>query len=174
MMLPSPTSSARLDHMETMQRVGVIHLSNGGFTIVDLERLEELNVRRWHSDKQGYVRSGVRVGKITTGLRLHRLVMRAEKGRAVDHRHRDKLDNRESSLRFATKSQNAANAKKMVRPETRPQSQYKGVTWDKGAWSAHVSGKYLGRFQTEIEAAQIYNAAALQCFGEFARLNEIP
>lgn len=174
-MLHSPSANARIDHMETMHCVGVIHLTNGGFTIVDEDRLEELNVRRW-SQCKGYVVSGYRVGKKTIPMRMHRTIMRAEKGQSVDHRNRDTLDNRVSNLRFATKSQNAANSKKMIRPTIagRLQSQFKGVTWEKGAWTACTNGKYIGRFQSEIEAAKAYNVAALKCFGEFARLNEIP
>lgn len=171
-MLQPQINSARLAPMEMMQRVGVIHLTNGGFTIVDPERVGELNVRRWHTDRDGYVRSGVRVGKKTTPLRLHRLVMNAERGMEVDHKNRDLLDNRISNLRIATKSQNAANSKKPAKRGVT--SKYKGVSWDKGAWSVSVCTHYLGRFQSETEAARVYNAAALERFGEFARLNEIP
>lgn len=170
-MLQPQINSARIASMEAMQRVGVILLSNGGFTIVDPERVEELNVRRW-CYSQGYVVSGERIGKKTIPLRLHRVVMRAEKDQKVDHKHRDPLDNRACSLRFATKSQNAANAKK--RNCRNVTSIYKGVSWDKGAWSATIVRSYIGRFRSEIEAAKAYNAAALERFGEFARLNDIP
>lgn len=174
-MLQANSNPVTLPLMDTMQRVGVIHLSNGGFTIVDPDRLEELTARRW-SQWGGYVVSGQRVGKKTTPLALHRVVMRAVKDQSVDHRYRDKLDNRESSLRFATKSQNAANAKK--RNGDIAASRYKGVHRSRKAWTARIAvdGKrlYLGRFQSEHEAARAYNTAAVTHFGEFARINALP
>lgn len=64
-------------------------------------------------------------------------------------------------------------------PQEGRTSRYKGVFWyarDK-RWAAKikVTGKqiHLGYFDDEEEAAQTYNEAALEHFGEYARLNEI-
>lgn len=161
-----------LDYQNEMHRVGVIILSNGGgFAVVDEDRVAELNQRSW-SNTRGYAGSGVRLGKKSISLLMHRMIFGAEKGKSVDHRNGEKLDNRIGNLRYATKSQNAANSKKRNLGKTA--SIYKGVDWDKGAWSVHIKRIYVGRFPSEIEAAKAYNAAALEHFGEYARLNAIP
>jgi len=93
----------------------------------------------------------------------------------VDHRNLNKLDNRRLNLRIATDSQNKAN----VKPTTGRSSRYKGVSYDstRASWLARleVNGKQrnLGRFASERDAALAYNAAALDAWGEFARLNEM-
>jgi hypothetical protein len=58
-------------------------------------------------------------------------------------------------------------------------SKYKGVYWDKNnkKWMSRIKinkkTKYLGRFKSEKEAAEVYNKAAVELFGEFAYLNKI-
>lgn len=162
---------------DVMQRVGVIHLSSGGFTVVDLERLDELNKFKWSLTPSGYVsRSKWSEGR-TLNIRLHREVFGVGSGDPeVDHRYGDKLDNRARHLRFATRSQNGGNAK----PQTGRSSAYKGVYWEKShrKWHAMIGVNSkrisLGRFNSEADAANAYNKAALKYFGEFARVNEIP
>ena len=57
-------------------------------------------------------------------------------------------------------------------------SKFKGVSWHKRdqKWQAYITinkkRKYLGYFNNEKEAAKIYNAAAKELFGEFARINK--
>jgi hypothetical protein len=56
-------------------------------------------------------------------------------------------------------------------------SGFKGVTFYKknGTWQADIqlNGKqiYLGRYASPQEAAKVYDAAALEYFGEFACIN---
>lgn len=55
-------------------------------------------------------------------------------------------------------------------------SRYKGVYLQTdGKWRAQICVNYrklnLGSYATEIAAARVYDAAALEHFGEFARLN---
>ena len=55
-------------------------------------------------------------------------------------------------------------------------SKFKGVCWDKrrGRWVAQCKrdGKsYLGRFDDELAAAEAYDEAARETWGEHARLN---
>lgn len=111
---------------------------------------------------------------------LHREVMekvigrRLEKGELPDHINGNKLDNRRSNLRLATRSENEAN-----KPYSRGRSKYKGVSWrkDRDRWRAtiQVDGKQiaLGLFKKEQDAARAYNKAALDFFGEFATLNDV-
>lgn len=109
--------------------------------------------------------------------RLHRFLLNAPAGVMVDHRNGDKLDNRRGNLRLCTNSQNQAN-----RQVVRGASPFKGVTWQRrpdgrGFWNAKliVNGvvSYLGRHDTDVEAAAAYNAAAIEAFGEFAHLNDL-
>lgn len=105
---------------------------------------------------------------------MHRLLLDPPADMDVDHRNGDGLDNRRANLRVGTRAQNNANRRRV---KLGP-SGYRGVTWHKqrGCWQARiwVDGKnlYLGLFEDPWEAAQAYNAAALEAWGEFARLNE--
>ncbi len=93
----------------------------------------------------------------------------------VDHADCNKLNNNIANLRFATYAENNTNRSK----KQNSTSSYKGVCFDKNRnkWIAHVGiigvTKYLGRFQTEKDAAKAYNEAATHHFGEYAKLNEI-
>jgi len=112
-------------------------------------------------------------------------------GFLVDHINGDKLDNRRMNLRLATRSENEANKRKRRSHRkkdgsTHTYSRYKGVTKQqdgrKKCWRAIIStnannmGKTkqvnLGSYYTEREAAEAYNKAAIEMFGEFALLNE--
>lgn len=61
----------------------------------------------------------------------------------------------------------------------RKTSRFRGVAWDKQRqfWEVkiHIRGKnlFLGRFQSEVTAAQAYNSAALKYLGTSAKLNVI-
>lgn len=106
---------------------------------------------------------------------LPRLVLRVPYDRQVDHRSRERWDNRKSNLRVATASQNAMNKKGMAGKTSR----YKGVHWNKGQerWVARVTyegNKYhLGTFTDETEAALAYNAFVKAHCPEFGYLNPI-
>lgn len=106
---------------------------------------------------------------------LARVIMKAPDDLVVDHKSRNKSDNRKSNLRLATKSQNAHNSAKRI---GKCSSKYKGVSWHSYAhlWRAYVyAGRqvHLGLFRSEIEAALAYNAEAKIRYGKFALLNEI-
>lgn len=129
------------------------------------------------------------VGKYKWGLRngyamakggrlaMHRMLLGLENGdpREGDHVHHNITDNRRSELRVANSSQNKMNRHGNVVATSR----YKGVHYDRkrSLFVAQIGGigshRFLGRFETEIEAASAYNAAALKHFGKFAYLNPI-
>ncbi len=93
----------------------------------------------------------------------------------VDHINGNRLDNRKCNLRLATRSQNLQNSRK----RTGCSSRFKGVNWlgQNKRWRARIKvfGKEiaLGCFISELEAAEAYNKAAKEHFGDFAKLNEI-
>jgi hypothetical protein len=113
-------------------------------------------------------------------IHLARLLIETPAHLFVDHRDGDSLNNRTSNIRSATNSQNMAN-ETVVRGGA---SKYRGVRssglklkpW--GAQIHYKAGgkercKHLGAYATEEEAAIAYNHAAVEFFGEFARLNII-
>jgi hypothetical protein len=107
---------------------------------------------------------------------LHRVVMKRHigpipDGLFVDHIDGDPLNNRLGNLRLVTPQQNAANA-----APRGGKSQYRGVHQQaSGRWAVQITkaGKRqcLGTYDTELEAAAVYDEMAKQLHGEFARLN---
>jgi DNA-binding transcriptional regulator YiaG len=104
---------------------------------------------------------------------LHRYLLDLADGVLCDHENGDRLDCRRDNLRVATNRQNMQNRTKHT-PGT---SVYKGVhrLADCSRWRARITidGKRvnLGLFATEEEAAQAYDRAAVEAFGEWARIN---
>ena len=93
----------------------------------------------------------------------------------IDHINGNGLDNRKENLRLCNSTQNAANTG-LWSTNT---SGYKGVRLQKrtGKYEAYIIIKnrpnHLGTFTDAKLAAQAYNNAALNIFGEFAGLNKI-
>jgi hypothetical protein len=165
-----------------------IRLLRGQIALVDDEDLPRLTGYRWRLSSEGYVvaSAGSRWQGTFQTIMLHRLIAKTPEGMETDHRNtRDRLDNRKSNLRTATKSQNQGNRKKQERKAGKPvSSRFKGVTWYKRGhrWMAagpvagpdgHIKQGYLGYFKREEDAARAYNQAALEHWGEFALLNSV-
>ena len=109
---------------------------------------------------------------------IHKLVAHEWVGnpkvkRCVDHIDGDRINNHWENLRYATHSENLMNK----RGHKNSSSVYKGVSFDKnsGKWVVRIKVdgicKNMGLFKIEREAAEAYNAAALEHYKEFARLN---
>ena len=146
--------------------------------MVDDDDYEYLN--KWHWWFNGrYAIKEERYGKRSENKKrkyyMHRFLMGAKEGQEVDHINSDKLDNRRENLRLCTRIENAHN--KSI--QSNNTSGYKGVYWSKAArkWQAYVTidrkAKYLGLFEDKKDAARAYNQAALNNYGEFAKLNEV-
>jgi len=154
-----------------------IKLTQNKIALVDDEDFEFINQYKWHYSKssKNYGRAKASQGKRNTLITMHKLLMNPPKGMEVDHINGDPLDNRRANLRIVTHGQNQKNMK--ISADNK--SGYKGVSWHKKAnkWQAHIrlkcASKYLGLFTDIKEAAKAYNSAALEHFGEFARLNDI-
>ena len=158
----------------------VIPLTQGKFAIVDPEDYDALSKYKWYAVKRG--RQYYAVAKVGTKkgghrqkkVRMHRLIMKAPKGKVVDHINHNGLDNRKANLRLATAQQNTWNKRKQ---KGNYSSQYKGVHWVKSEnkWRSRITcnGKviFIGRFDDEKAAAMAYDAKAKELFGEYASLN---
>lgn len=107
-----------------------------------------------------------------TREKLYRLILNVTDSQVyVDHINGDIFDNTRSNLRLCGPLGNAQNAAKR-KDNT---SGFKGVAWHKVTqkWSAIITvnkkTKWLGLFESKEDAANAYQKAAVEAFGEFYR-----
>jgi AP2 domain-containing protein/HNH endonuclease len=125
------------------------------YTLVDTADHAWASQYRWYLTSERYVRRSIEPNVKTY---LHREILGLAIGdpRFVDHRNRDRLDNRRANLRVVTRAEQQQNLTAQRRG-----SGYRGVHQRKssGRWVAqvHVGGKRvtLGTFDTPEEAAQV-------------------
>jgi hypothetical protein len=152
-----------------------IELPSGETVLVDDRDLPLLQGYAWCITGPGYVGTKIAADGRKVSLYLHRLIMEnvLQPGQHVDHVNGDRLDNRRANLRPATPGQNMANSGSKIGSS----SQYKGVSFrkDTGKYRASIqvngATNHLGTFENEDDAARAYDAAALQTWGEFAKVN---
>lgn len=148
------------------------------FAKVDDEDYERVFSRaKWHVDYKGYARGIPRIGKVgckrgvvrdrLSAERMHRFIMNAPNNVEVDHIDGDRLNNQKYNLRFANDAQNAQNRRAPTKGVHRLPS---------GRWRARLANRStnrsLGCFATKEEAQIAWDKAALEEYGEFAKLNE--
>ena len=155
-----------------------IKLTQGKFAIVGPRDYKYLNQFKWYYDKGYAIRGSPRVNGKRHTIRMHRVILERMGHidfKDSDHINQDRLDNRRSNLRPATRNQNRHNQGKYRNNA----SGFKGVCWHKHIkkWAAYirVGGKriHLGYYTNKLEAAEAYNEAARKYHGEFAHLNEV-
>lgn len=148
-----------------------IPLTQNKATLVDDEDYEWLNQWDWYAQLNHgnwYVGRSLNPGT----LFMHRVLLGIPRGYECDHIDGDGLNNQRFNLRICTTRQNSYNQISL-----RGASRFKGVSLHKrmGKWRAYITfnGKriHLGLFNSEIVAALSYDKAALNYFGEYARLN---
>lgn len=150
--------------------VAYIQLDKGKVAVVDAADAEVLSGSTWFAVERGKTFYAARspLGKMEY---MHRVIIGASDDQLVDHENRDGLDNRRANIRISTAGENAANAD--LRSDNT--SGFKGVYASGNRWTARikVDGKkvYLGSFDTAQQAADAYDNAAIEAFGEFALLN---
>ena len=128
----------------------------------DLKNLD-LSLLRINSD--GYVVVGNKL--------LHRIIMNPTADMQIDHRNKNKLDNRRSNLRICTHAENQWNRG----PTKANKIGVKGITVDKrrkrkfrARISANKKTYSLGSFAKAEEAGRAYKQAVKKHHGEFSRL----
>jgi len=152
-----------------------ILLTQGKVSLVDDDDYERLARYPWCYKGSGYA---VRRGPVTDGkqslLYMHKEILNIGPEKEVDHINHDRLDNRRANLRVCDHKQNARNMKRRERKT----SQFIGVYWERARrkWHAQVKlnyrARFIGRFDSEEEAARAYDQAAVMLHGEFASTNE--
>jgi hypothetical protein len=158
--------------------------NKGKVSLVSDEDFKFLSRYTWHQDKKGYfiARSGD-----LRGQRLNRVIaerMGLDMSGQIDHEDRDRSNNQRNNLRAATNGLNRANSglnknnksgfKGVHLQRRRPSTPGREVRSDKmgDRWVAQINVRskkiHLGYFDTPEEAHEVYKAAALKHFGEFA------
>lgn len=147
----------------------------------------ETGVFTWLVQRGGGIKPGDRAGFVSKGegrgyLHIKVLARKYQASRLawlymtgewpedlVDHRDRDRANNKWSNLRHATMVQNCANRK----IDPRNMLGVKGVSKCGSKFRARITveGKLqqIGAFSTIEDAAEAYAAAAAATYGEFAR-----
>jgi hypothetical protein len=159
--------------------------SNRGRFVAIVDREDaDLMAISWHAkvSRDGPNMLVYAIGEIAgKKVRMHRLIWERANGplpagMEVDHIEHGQfggLDNRRANLRAATHAKNIANG----RLRSSNTSGVKGVHYVKriGRWQALIrrdgKRKHLGYFDSPLEAGRAYDAAAVDSFGQFARLN---
>lgn len=149
----------------------------GNYALVDDADYDWLNQWRWCVAKGHntlYAVRGIRVGCKKSLTMMHRQILGiTDQNIYGDHEDGNGLNNQRYNLREATNQQNQRNS------GAKNRRNYKGICWDKhrNKWatsiSIHKTTIFLGRYDSEHDAALAYNEAAIKYFGEFARLNII-
>ena len=151
----------------------LIPLTKGQFAKVSPEDYDWLSQWLWCAkqfpgSKSFYAaRMGKRFGKGKgKTVLMHRLILDLVEVSipVVDHINGDTLDNQRRNLRACSRSQNARNTRVRKGASTK----FKGVTATKHGFVAKIA---LGTYLTAEEAAHVYDEAAKEFHGEFARLN---
>lgn len=155
-------------------------LTQGKFAVVDNEDYEYLSQWKWCYNN-GYASRGLTAAEkrelgVTSGrVLMHREIMGQPNGMMIDHIDGNGINNQRSNLRICSNKENAKN-QRMQRNNT---SGFKGVSWIKRdkKWRAviYYNGKLriLGTFQIKEEAADAYDRAACELYGNYALPNFI-
>lgn len=157
-----------------------VDLTRGYTTVIDAVDADLIPLKWRANGSDGNIYAGrtdnklLREGKSFTQL-MHRVILSRKLGRELlidehtDHVNLNKLDNRRSNLRLATREQNAHNRQY----NRKNKSGYCGVTPYKDKWKASIQVDHkftnLGVFDTPEEAAEVYRRAAMELQGEFYR-----
>ena len=146
---------------------------------IDRDDLDLVKSKKWRVTKSTTGRfrvvTSVRTKQGVRSITLGKFLKNPPKGKQVyPRRFNDGLDYRRSNLIVCTVGE---RQRLLPKRRTEATSKFRGVSYQSGSnrWRAgiQVEGRTinLGEFKTEIEAAEAYNRAALNYFGEHAYQN---
>ena len=172
LIIPDPPSvNYRLD--ESNSNVVIIPLNQGKSALIDLVDIDLADFK-WTLNCGRYANRRTEKNGKGKYHSMHRIILERKLGRpiaqgmVVDHVNGNGLDNRRENLREATQAQNLRN----LRLRSDNTSQYKGVSRiSSHTWEATINEQVIGYFDTALDASFAYDKAALEQYGEFARLN---
>jgi len=150
---------------------GIGYFNNGECFYFDLEDYEKIKNYCWYKTKRGYAFTHINTEKQES---MHRIIMDSLEDEEVDHKSRNKLDNRKSNLRTCVRIQNGKN----LSIATNNTSGVTGVHYDKSTnkWIARITCDNevirLGCFTNFEDAVKIRLEAEEKYFGEFAPKNK--
>lgn len=137
--------------------------------LIDEADYERVRPYGWCLNADGYI-----VARINNHIvELSRFILGAPPEARVIYLNDDKLDNRRANLLLTDHSLSTQRQKR----HHIGSSQYRGVQYHPRTkrWKAMIMARqkviHLGYFDEEIDAARAYDQAALEHFGEHARLN---
>jgi len=136
--------------------------------LVSPEDLGFASEYKWHLNK-GYARTQTtRINGVQNHILLHRIIAKAKEKEIVDHINRIKTDNRRENLRVVNPLTNCLNRNAKLNGA----SKFKGVAKQKNKWQVYINGKYFGIFNTEMEAALVYDENVVSILGSNAVTNK--
>lgn len=151
---------------------GIGYTTNTGKRFIfDKEDFNLLKDYAWFENDQGYIITSLR-GR---SMRMHRMIVNCGDNDIIDHRNRNRVDNRRCNLRIATRQLNGMNRGANKNSRTG----IKGVSFDTRSkrYVARivVNGVsiHLGTFKTQEEAQSARQTAEERYFGEFAYREEV-
>lgn len=145
----------------------------GRYEVSDLGRVRGIYMKKVlkpSAGSHGYPCVGIWNGSCQIGKPVHHMVFESFHGSrpcvgqfVIDHIDGDKRNNRLDNLQLITQRQNCIKGKNGLEKKT---SKYRGVFWrkERSKWVAcmRIKGeprKYLGSFDSEEEAAKVYQDA---------------
>lgn len=148
------------------------YTSKGERFLVDIEDYDLIKNISWFLNSNGYVMGNTVINGGQKKVYLHRLIMGFPKNKMIDHKRgkESRYDNRKSNLRVCNNKENQQNKPSSNKLKIKGVSVTHCNTYQA---QIQVDGvlKYLGSYKTMREAADAYDNAAKEFFGEFAYLN---
>jgi hypothetical protein len=155
----------------------VTKVSDKDYTLLSKHRWRAIRIAGRGRSGKTY-RYGFKVGRTVKGkmVWMHNVVCPSVPGKEIDHRDGDTLNNTRRNLRSVPHWANCLNRGKRSDGVT---SKYLGVCKmaDKRRFSAFIfdrsvrKHRHLGYYDTEEEAALVYDRVAKRLNGKYARLN---
>ena len=160
-----------------MKEFSVFNSKKNNFikVFVDDEDFERVKKYSWHLTKTGYVRTNYTYASGIRGpLYLSRFVLGIVEQNLdieINHKNRNKLDNRKENLEKCSHIRNMWNIGPSIGKKLKGSFFHK----QSGKWQSYIMYKYkkiyLGLFSSELDAAKAYDRAACYYYGEHAYLN---